>query len=110
MKIQLPQPITSNIAYEAVIAEHTMPDEVNQVWTATLFGVCNGHTVPLTIVTADGTLHRIEAITIPYAKIAAVGEAYGVPAGMVSLDIVAAAGMQVLTEMLAPPAPVEPGA
>ncbi len=64
----LPQPLPSNIVYEAIIIDASSYDPISRQYTARVFGVCKGRPLPLILNTA-AALRHIEEVVVSDAEI-----------------------------------------
>jgi hypothetical protein len=68
LKQPLPQPLPSNITYDAVLIDESTYDPIAREYRARVFGVCKGRPLPLILNTA-AKLRHIEEVVVSDAEI-----------------------------------------
>lgn len=71
IKKTLPVPIASSIMYQDIAIEDPTYDMIGKRYTARVYGVCQGITMPL-IISTPVAVHRIEDVVITDAEIDAI--------------------------------------
>ena len=98
-------------AYDRVAVDRVEVNDAAKTWSFLVFGIPVGsdQPAPLIIQTAHRGVVRIERMTVTYAEIASACAAAQLPEGTVNLDLVQAAAMAQLADLMTgePPA-VEP--